>query len=306
MKIAMFYAHWEAFNEPWNSPLGVRWEFESRNHDVRVFNLYHNNGDFLPQHKIRSYSGDCFNQFSLEYQKGYRPDALILFDYGPFDYVGCDKKYFPDIPFILEAGDTPQSFRMHLQKAPKFHAVVTPDSQSADLFNQFGIKCQWMTHWADQRIFYKRNIQPIYDCVTTCGGRKYTEEIQLVLGERFNNERYFFGNAHAERLHLGKIVFQNSQYQEITRRVFEGMACGKMVLTDRLPAATKMHELFIDGEDIIYYNDAKDAIDKINYFSSHDAEREAIALNGYNKVMANHTVKQRVDAFEALVGDIHA
>lgn len=307
MKIAMFYAHWESFGEPWSTPLGIRWELESRGHDVKVYNLYHANGDFLPQHKVRSYSGDCFNRFSLDFKAGYKPDAAFLCDYGPFDYIGCDKQYYPGVPFILEAGDTPQSFRMHLQKAHKFHSVVTPDYQSTEMFKQLGIDARWMTHWADHRIFHPYpDIKEEFDCVTTCGSRGggITEKIKTALGDGFNNERYFYGEDHAKRLCMGKIVFQCSQFKEITRRIFEGMACGKMVITDRLPLETKLHDLFVEDESIVYYDNAEDAIDKIRYYASHDQEREAIAANGYRNVMQFHTVKQRVNEIETLIKEI--
>lgn len=306
MKIAMFYAHWEKFNEPWSTPKGTKWELESRGHEISVYNLYHADGDFLPKVKERVYSGDCFNKFSIDYRNGYKPDALVLFDYGPFDYIGCDKQYFPDIPFVLEAGDTPQSFRMHFQKAHKFHAVVTPDYQSVDLFNKNNINAHWMTHWADDRIFYPRlNINSSYDVVTTCGGRgQVTEDLKKEFGDQFENSRYYFGDAHAEQLCKGKIVFQKSQFREVTRRIFEGMACGRMVLTDRLPEETRLHELFTDNEDIVYYDNSQDAIDKIKYFSTHDKERETIALNGFNKVMSKHTVKHRVDQLEEVIRSI--
>jgi hypothetical protein len=307
MKLAMFYANWEAFGELWSTPLGLRWEFEARGHEVAVYNLYHANGDFLPQKKIRSYSGDCFNKLSIDFKQGYKPDALLLCDYGPFDYVGCDKQYYPGVKFILEAGDTPQSFRMHLQKAHKFHAVVTPDYQSVELFQQYGVNAKWMTHWGDQRVFYPRpEIPEAFDCVTTCGprGGGLTETIKAALGESFNNERYFYGEDHAKRLCMGKMVFQCSQFKEVTRRIFEGMACGKMVITDRLPLATKLQELFVDGEDIVYYDNAEDAIEKIKYYVSHDDERNRIAKNGYNKFINNHSIKQRVDMFEDLINEI--
>ena len=309
MKLAMFYAHWKAFGESWSTPFGLENEFKSRGHEVTVYNLYHANGAFLPQHKVRTYSGDCFNRFSLDYKNGYKPDALLLCDYGPFDYVGCDKRFYPDIPFILEAADTPQSFRMHLQKVRKFHSIVTPDYQSTELFKQFNLDAYWMTHWADHRIFHPHTeIEEQFDCVTTCGSRAImnsnggclTDKIKAALGDAFNNERYFYGEDHAKRLCMGKIVFQCSQFKEITRRIFEGMACGKMMLTDRLPLETKLHELLIDGQDIVYYDNAEDAIEKIRYYASHNDERLRIAKNGYDKVMANHTVAQRVDMFEAI------
>jgi len=306
MKIALFYASWEAFGEPWSTPQGVRWELEARGHEVTPYNLYHNNGEFLPKKKARTYSGDCFNRFNNDYKNGgYRPDGLIVMDYGPYDYVGMDKQYFPDVPFILEAGDTPQSFSHHARKLSKFHAVVTPDARAADQFATMGIHSEWMNHWADERIFHDRyDVEPIYDVVSTCGGRRVTAAMQESLGERFNNERYFYGEDHAKRLLLGHIVFQCSQYGEITRRIFEGMACGRMMLTDRLAPETRINELFTEGEDIVYYDSAEDAIDKVNYYTAHPEERDRIAANGKRKVLEQHTVASRVDLFESVIKQI--
>jgi hypothetical protein len=305
MLIDIFYAHWEDYGEPWSTPLGFVWELESRGHQICKRNLYHANGQLLPQKKIRSYSGDCFNRFSADYRNKYRPDAILVMDYGPFDYVGADRKFFPDVPFILEAGDTPQSCRTHLQKTHKFDAVITPDYLSTLVFRNSGVKAEWFTHWADTRIFHPNyNIEPQFDIVSTCGGRRVTEAMSKVFGERFNNERYFFGEEHAKRLMMGRIVFQCSQFGEITRRIFEGMACGRMVLTDRLDKSTRINELFIDGEDIVFYDDAADAIEKAEYFSQNHDERERIAANGHKKVMANHTVSNRVDQFERLIHDL--
>jgi hypothetical protein len=312
MRIALFYANWEKFGEPWSTPLGVKWELLSRGHEVRVYNLYHADGQLLPKRNIRTYSGDCFNQFNLDFKDGYHPDAVVVMDYGPYDYVGMDTKYFDGVSFILEAGDTPQSMRMHAQKAHKFDAIVTPDWGASEEFNKHGIRCEWMPHWADNRIFHdEHDVEAMYDVVTTCGGRalykdgsEVTALITRELGDRFNNDRYFFGEDHARQLLKGHIVFQCSQFGEITRRVFEGMACGRMVLTDRLPEATRMEELFVDGEDIVYYEDGKDAVDKINYYIDHPEERERIARNGYIKVMQEHTITNRVDVLERLIYEV--
>ncbi len=91
------------------------------------------------------------------------------------------------------------------------------------------------------------------------------------------------------------MVLQNSRWGEITRRIFEGMACKKLVLCDRLAESKKLHELFIEGKDIIFYNNIVDCINKLNYYQENSEEREKIAENGYNKVLQNHTQKQRVE-----------
>ena len=54
-------------------------------------------------------------------------------------------------------------------------------------------------------------------------------------------------------------------------------------------------ELFEDGEDIVYYDDMIDCINKMNEYSSNEKERNRIAQNGYRKVLDNHTQTQRVD-----------
>jgi hypothetical protein len=305
MKIAMLYASWEKFGEKWSTPIGVKNELVARGHDVQIYNLYHADGDFLPKRKERSYSNDSINRLIAEVRAGsYKPDVIFLMDYGPWDCMQFDKQYFPGVVLVNEAGDEPQSHRMMWLKAPKVHVVLSPDQQCVEHYRQFGYAAEFWTHHADHRIFYPRpEIPEQFDCVTTCGprGAGLTETIKAALGDAFNNERYFYDEEHAKRLCMGKMVFQCSQYKEITRRIFEGMACGKLVITDRLPLETKLHELFIEGEDIVYYDSAEDAIEKIRHYASNDAERIRVATNGYNKVMAHHTVKQRVDVFEQVV-----
>jgi spore maturation protein CgeB len=91
------------------------------------------------------------------------------------------------------------------------------------------------------------------------------------------------------------MVIQNSRWGEITRRLFEGMACGKMVITDRLHESTGLSQMFIEGEEIVYYDNMLDCIKKINYYNENRDELNRIALNGMNKVLNNHTQIQRVD-----------
>ena len=91
------------------------------------------------------------------------------------------------------------------------------------------------------------------------------------------------------------MVIQNSRWKEVTRRLFEGMACGKLVITDRLPEEAKLNELFVEGEEIVLYNDMFDCIEKINYYNENEQERERIAFNGMQKVLNNYTQIQVVD-----------
>ncbi len=303
MKIAMLYAAWEKFGESWSTPLGIRQELESRGHEIQHFNLYHDDGRLFPDN-VRHYSNQGVNLLFQAFQtRNYIPDAIFLMDYGPWDAIQFDKRHFPGVVLLKECGDEPQAHAQHWRAVHRAHVMLSPDLQCVQRYHTAGCHAVHWTHFADTRLFYPRNDTSQFDCVTTCGSRGggLTDQIKQALGDQFNNERYFYGKDHAVRLNMGKMVFQCSQFKEVTRRVFEGMACGKMVLTDRLPTETGMNEMFIDGQDIVYYDNAKDAIDKINYYASHDLERENIARSGYDKVLAYHTQVQRCDMIEACI-----
>ena len=51
---------------------------------------------------------------------------------------------------------------------------------------------------------------------------------------------------------------------------------------------------FVPGEDFVYYESKEDLLAKIEYYLSHDDERDAIAKKGHDKVAAAHTFRHRV------------
>ena len=58
-------------------------------------------------------------------------------------------------------------------------------------------------------------------------------------------------------------------------------------------------EYFVPGEEIITYQDANDATEKIKYYLVHEDEREKIAKRGYERILREHTYEKRfVDIFE--------
>ena len=73
------------------------------------------------------------------------------------------------------------------------------------------------------------------------------------------------------------------------------MACGKLVITDRLPSETNIDSILIENEDIVYYDSVEDLANKLSYYSENEKERERIAQNGRNKTLKNHTQIQWAD-----------
>jgi spore maturation protein CgeB len=78
---------------------------------------------------------------------------------------------------------------------------------------------------------------------------------------------------------------------QASTRVFEAMACGAFVLTDR---QKDVLALFRDGEHLACFSDGADLDRKIAYYLEHADERLRIAAAGRAEVLRHHTYAHRV------------
>ena len=278
MKVTFIYDYKP--NESWSTPMSLVNEFIVREWDVNIVSIA--NGD---------------SELKKFIESNEEPDIIIFMDWGRFDSPLLDKAHKPNSFWIQESGDDPQNFHRNSPKANRFHYTITPDKQSSEKYKSMGINCDWIPHWADTAVQFPMNLEAKYVAVTSRGrgGSEFLDYLTNWAEGAVGNQNGMNAKEHTEFLNSGLMVVQNSRWKEITRRIFEGMACGKMVLTDNLPAETGLRDLFIDGEDIVYYDDMFDCIEKMNYYNENENERERIAYNGMLKVVANHTQKQRVD-----------
>lgn len=74
-------------------------------------------------------------------------------------------------------------------------------------------------------------------------------------------------------------------------RHFEVAGCGVLQITNRNP---ELAELFREGEEIVFYDDAADLQDKIAYYIAHEAERQAMAEQVGARAHRDHTTTQRL------------
>jgi spore maturation protein CgeB len=82
-----------------------------------------------------------------------------------------------------------------------------------------------------------------------------------------------------------------SSGDQITARSFEIPACGAFMLHERTQEAM---DHFEDGVECVFFDSAYDLAEKTRYYLAHPEERESIARAGRNKVLANHSVDDRV------------
>ena len=153
----------------------------------------------------------------------------------------------------------------------------------------------WMPLGYDPQV-HKPSSQPIhqkYDIgfVGSLGGgggaggmdRKF---ILQELGERYPNT--FMGKFPyldiADIYTQSKIGFNFSIQNDINMRIFEILACGALLLTNRIQDPM-LEQLFKDREHLVIYENLKDLHEKIDFYLSHDDERNQIASQGHQRVL---------------------
>tara|TARA_Y100000992_G_C21274089_1_gene498863 strand:+ start:4177 stop:5067 length:891 start_codon:yes stop_codon:yes gene_type:complete len=282
MKITFIYAY---ENEEWSTPLSLAKEFESQGWEVEFVSIGSN--------KLQNWNDEELKKWIESKPK---TDIVLFMDWGRFTSTYLDKKLV-DAFWVQESGDDPQNFDRNFPKSERFDITLSPDLDSVEQYKERGINAYWWTHFADTRVQFPIETEPEFVAVTTRGkgSSSFLDQLTYHAGGAVGNKNNMGPKEHTEFLNKGKIVVQNSRWGEITRRIFEGMACGKMVLCDKLDKSKGLDKLFEDEVDIVYYDDIVDCIYKMNHYNGNDEERERIAANGYNKVIENHTQKQRAE-----------
>lgn len=115
-----------------------------------------------------------------------------------------------------------------------------------------------------------------------------------LIAERFRTNDFYRQYAPAEvgRVYSqSRVVFNTSIARDVTMRLFEGTACGALVLTDSV--ANGLDELFDVGHELAVYRDDAELLKQIAYYLAHEAERAQIAAAGQRRTLAEHTYTHR-------------
>lgn len=281
-KITFIYAY---EGEQWSTPFSVVSEFKSRGWDTEIISIGSNSSGTYHDKNLREWV-----------ESDSETDIVSFWDWGRFDSQWLDKKH-KDAFWVQESGDDPQNFNKNKGKSHKFDFTFTPDYECYLQYQSMGVNVEWRTHFADTRTQYPMKLDPEYVAVTTRGrgGSRFLDKLTDWSDGAIGNQNGLMELEHTRFLNLGLMVIQNSRWGEITRRIFEGMACNQLVITDRLDDRSHLEDLFTHGEDIIFYHNMKECVDYINYYKNNDLERNEIAKSGYNNVLENHTQKNVAD-----------
>ena len=102
-----------------------------------------------------------------------------------------------------------------------------------------------------------------------------------------------------------RIVFNASIGDDLNMRVFEGLASGSLLVTNRLPADSGLGDLFTEGEDLVAYGSEEELVARLRYYldPAHAGERETIAARGRARVLDGHTYDDRVSQIVSVLDE---
>lgn len=87
--------------------------------------------------------------------------------------------------------------------------------------------------------------------------------------------------------------------ESINPRTFDMSACGTLQLTD---ARGELPQMYAVGSELAVYRGAKDLMDQIDYYLTHEEERLLVAARGYRRTRAEHTFDDRIKKMLDIIG----
>lgn len=222
-------------------------------------------------------------------------DILFYVDPAPAWPLGLESLPCLSVAYLI---DVHQDLRSRLQMAQFFDAVFIAQKEFVPAFHQMGHRhTHWLPHACDAGIHNTDSKIRPYDVgfVGKLGmrGTQRYEILSSVLPKYRTNDylKYYPPREMAIVYGQSKIVFNASINGDVNMRVFEAMAAGALLVTDRI--GNGLSELFEEGTHYIGYSTISEALEKIEYFLEKSEERERIARAGQRAVLEHHTYDRR-------------
>jgi hypothetical protein len=232
----------------------------------------------------------------------FSPDVIIWLDNSaPLFLQGLEDC---DIPIVLYSVDTHHHSFLHSHLASCVDHVLVGQKDYISHFANCGTPISWLPAWASREMEASTE-------------KKYGATFVGTLNPKLNPKRVAFFEA------LSKIVpitFQTGDFSQIfpyseivinqtvkldlNFRVFEAMASGALLLTEK--TGNGLFDLFQDDHHFITYthDDPKEAAEKIEWALAHPQIMREIGHNGRSEVLKKHTCAHRALAVHEVITNV--
>jgi GT2 family glycosyltransferase/tetratricopeptide (TPR) repeat protein/2-polyprenyl-3-methyl-5-hydroxy-6-metoxy-1,4-benzoquinol methylase len=224
---------------------------------------------------------------------------------GQFDlylYIddGLDYPFPADLrPAAYWAIDTHLDFERARLRGGWVDLLFAAQKDGADRLRMAGINsATWLPLACDPALHHPHEVPKEFDVCFVGnlfpGSRaELLELLQRNFSNTFVGQRYF--DEMARIYSASRIVLNRSLKNDVNMRVFEGLACGSLLVTNDL-SENGQAELVRDGTHLATYRDDEELLDKLRYYLNHEPLREEIAANGRAEVVSHHTYVHRMRA----------
>lgn len=234
-------------------------------------------------------------------QIDFHPDLVIEYE-GGFSLTGLEARNwgFP----LVWIENNPHLFGPgHREKVSLFDFVFTSQKSWVDFLRGGNPNTYWLPPACDPEIYPRLDLPETHDLGYV--GHPLPEKdprhdlfrrlsgvfsFQVVSGVWYSRAAAVYSRS--------RIVFHHSSAGNLSTRPFEGLACGRMVLSD---ACEGLLDLFQDRRHLVTYRGEEELEELARYYLGHEEECRDIAEEGYREFLARHTYRHRA---EELLGQV--
>jgi hypothetical protein len=206
--------------------------------------------------------------------------------------------------------DTHINVKKRLPYLSLFDLVLLVNKHQKKELLKYNPNIEWFTYGGDTDVFFKLpQLKKIHD-VTFNGNIipwvHYHRFLLLtylkVVGIKvfYSKDRY---PKHNKLFNTSKIILNRTPMGGWNLRVFEVLSSGSLLLSDR--PSNGMEKIFIDKTHLVYYDSLSDLKTKIQYYLTHNEEREQIASQGYKFVRGNYSWDIQIKKMLVIFNNFH-
>jgi spore maturation protein CgeB len=258
----------------------------------------------------QKYDSEKMSKMLREAVYYYQPDILFYFHYHDWIKHSVWKEISNELPTrtIIWLADDHWRYDETKPIWELFNLVVTTDRKGCEKRINAGFSNVLLSQWGCNHFLYTNlNLPKIYDVsfVGRCYGKReeFVETLKrheikvTTFGQGWTENGSRVSQADLIRIYNQSKISLNISFAsekdkiQIKGRDFEAPGSGSLLLTKD---TEDIKDYFIPGEEIITYQDANDAATKIKYYMKNEEEMGNIAKQGYERVLREHTMENRL------------